>query len=134
LTAQRRFSAGLMLAFGLMALVIGAAGVYAVMAFVVLQQTREIGIRVAIGASSGRVLRAVLGDAARYLAAGIALGLVTAWALSGVFASILFDVAPTEPLVYVAAAAVLLIVGLAAAAVPVRRAMRVDPLVALRAE
>jgi hypothetical protein len=134
LTAQRRFSAWLMTLFGGLALLIGAAGVYAVMASVVQQRTREIGIRVAIGASSGRVLRSVLVDAARYLGAGLVLGVAAAWAASGLIASILFEVAPTDPAVYLAAAAVLFGAGLLAAVIPAVRAARVDPLVALRAE
>jgi putative ABC transport system permease protein len=134
LTAQRRFSAGLMVVFGALALLIGAAGVYAVMAFVVAQRTREIGIRIAVGASAGRVLRTVLAQAGRHLVIGLALGLLAAWAASGIFSSVLFEVQPTDPLVYALAAAVLLAIGLVASIVPAMRATRVDPLVALRTE
>jgi len=134
LTAQRRFSAGLMSVFGALALLIGAAGVYAVMAFVVAQRTREIGIRIAVGASAGRVLRTVLAQAGRHLVLGLTLGLLAAWAASGIFSSVLFEVQPTDPIVYALAAAVLLAIGLAASIVPAMRATRVDPLVALRTE
>jgi ABC-type antimicrobial peptide transport system permease subunit len=134
LTAQRRFSAGLMVVFGALALLIGAAGVYAVMAFVVAQRTREIGIRIAVGASAGRVLRTVLAQAGRHLVIGLALGLLAAWAASGIFSSVLFEVQPTDPVVYALAAAVLLAIGLVASIVPAMRATRVDPLVALRTE
>jgi predicted permease len=134
LTAQRRFSAGLMSVFGALALLIGAAGVYAVMTFVVAQRTREIGIRIAVGASAGRVLRTVLAQAGRHLVIGLALGLLAAWAASGSFSSVLFEVQPTDPVAYVLAAAVLVAIGLLAAIVPAMRATRVDPLVALRAE
>jgi predicted permease len=134
LTAQRRFSAGLMVVFGVLALLIGAAGVYAVMAFVVAQRTREIGIRIAVGASAGRVLRTVLAQAGRHLVIGLALGLLAAWAASGIFSSVLFEVQPTDPLVYALAAGVLLAIGLVASIVPAMRATRVDPLVALRTE
>jgi predicted permease len=134
LTEQRRFSAGLMTVFGVLALAIGAAGVYAVMAFVVARRTREIGIRVAVGASSARVLLVVLSQAGRHLGVGLALGLLAAWALSRGMASVLFGVSATDPLVYLAAAAIVTIVGLAAATIPAIRASRIDPVVALRAE
>jgi len=134
LTEQRRFSAGLMTVFGALALAIGAAGVYAVMAFVVARRTREIGIRVAVGASSARVLLVVLSQAGRHLGAGLALGLLAAWALSRGLASVLFGVSATDPLVYLAAATVVAVVGLAAATIPAVRASRIDPVVALRAE
>jgi putative ABC transport system permease protein len=120
--------------FGALALLIGAAGVYAVMAFVVAQRTREIGIRIAVGASAGRVLRTVLAQAGRHLVIGLALGLLAAWAASGIFSSVLFEVQPTDPLVYALAAGVLLAIGLVASIVPAMRATRVDPLVALRTE
>lgn len=134
LTAQRRFTAGLMSAFGLLALLIGAAGVYAVMSFVVAQRTRELGIRVAIGASASRVLRTVLAQAGRHLAVGLVVGVIAARALSSVIGSLLFDVQPNDTSVYLIAAAVLLGAGLAAAIVPAVRATRVDPLTALRTE
>jgi hypothetical protein len=134
LTEQRRFSAGLMTVFGVLALAIGAAGVYAVMAFVVARRTREIGIRVAVGASSTRVLLVVLSQAGRHLGAGLALGLLAAWALSRGLDSVLFGVSATDPLVYLAAATVVAVIGVAAAAIPAIRASRIDPVVALRAE
>ncbi|HUF46455.1 MAG TPA: ADOP family duplicated permease [Vicinamibacterales bacterium] len=134
LNAQRRFSAALMSLFGLLALLIGAGGVYAVVAFAVARRTREIGIRLAIGASSGQIIRAVLGQAGRDLTGGVILGLLAAWAVSGVFTALLFEVQPTEVGVYAVAAGVLLAVGLAAAAVPAIRATRIDPLAALRTE
>jgi hypothetical protein len=134
LTAHRRFSAGLMTAFGVLALVIGAAGVYAVMAFVVARRTREIGIRIAVGASSARVLAVVLSQAGRHLAIGLMLGLLAAWVLSRGFASVLFGVSASDPIVYGAAAIVVSLVGLTAGLIPAIRATRVDPAVTLRVE
>jgi ABC-type antimicrobial peptide transport system permease subunit len=134
LTAQRRFTASVLSVFGLVAAVIAAIGIYGVIAFLVSQQTREIGLRMALGASSQSVLMAVLGRAARYVAIGVVIGLAGAWAMSGLFTSLVFGVTPTDPRVYLSAAAFLLVVALVAALAPARRAARIDPLVALRAD
>jgi predicted permease len=132
LTAGRRFNAGLMTIFGALALVIGAAGVYSVMAFVVGQRTRDLGVRVALGATRGAVLRLVLAGAGAEISVGAAIGLAAAWAISGVFASQLFGLAATDPAVYAVVALVMMTVGLGAAYLPARRAARVDPIAALR--
>jgi predicted permease len=134
LTAERRFNAVVLGILGGIALLIGAAGVYGVIAFIVTQQTREIGVRVALGASPGRIRRGVMSDATQHLVAGAAIGLAAAWAGSRIFESVLFGVTPTDPLVYASVVFVLLATGLAAAWLPARRASRVDPLIALRAE
>jgi predicted permease len=134
ITAQRRFNASLMSVFGGFALFIGMAGIYGVMASVVAQRTREIGVRVALGATPGRIAREVLGQAARHLAIGLALGLPVALATSQVFSVLLFEVRPTNAVVYLIVVATLLGAGLAAAWLPARRAARIDPVVALRAE
>lgn len=134
LTAQRRFSAGLMTVFGVLALVIGAAGVYAVMAFVVGRRTREIGIRIAFGASPSRVIAVVLSEAGRHLAVGLAVGLLAAWILSSGLAAVLFGVSTSEPIVYGVAATIVALVGLMAALIPAIRATGVDPAVTLRVE
>lgn len=107
ITADRRFNAGLMTLFGVLGLLIGAAGIYAVMAFVVAQQTRDIGVRMALGAAPGRVLRGVLAHAGAHLAVGLVVGLTIAWAASRFIASLLFGVQATDPLVYVSVAALL---------------------------
>jgi ABC-type antimicrobial peptide transport system permease subunit len=120
--------------FGGFALFIGMAGIYGVMASVVAQRTREIGVRVALGATPGRIAREVLGQAARHLAIGLALGLPVALATSQVFSVLLFEVRPTNAVVYLIVVATLLGAGLAAAWLPARRAARIDPVVALRAE
>jgi ABC-type antimicrobial peptide transport system permease subunit len=104
------------------------------MASMVAQRTKEIGVRVALGATAGRVTREVLGQTGRYLLVGLVIGLPIAMATSRMFAALLYEVQPTDAFVYVVVSAILLVVGLAAALIPARRAARVDPLVALRAE
>jgi predicted permease len=132
ITDIRRFNAGLMAAFGLVSVLIGAAGVYAVMASVVAQQTREIGVRLALGATPTRIRRGVVVLACRHLAAGLALGLPVAWWLSRGFAALLFQVTPADASVYIGVTALLTGVGLIAAWSPARRAAAVDPIVSLR--
>jgi len=134
ITAERRFNAGLMSAFGLMALVIAAFGVYGLTSFVVGQQSRAIGIRMALGATRGRIFRGVLADAGRLLAAGLAIGLTGGWAASRLFAAVVFGVDRGEPWLYAAVAGTLLVACVGAAMTPALRAARVDPHVALRAE
>jgi predicted permease len=132
ITATRRFNAQLMSVFGIVGMLIGAAGVYAVMASFVAQQTREIGVRVALGATPARIQRSVLTLACRHLVAGLALGVPMAWWLSRGFTALLFQVTPADSSVYVAVAALLSVTGCIAAWVPARRAARVDPIVSLR--
>jgi putative ABC transport system permease protein len=132
ITAVRRFNGGLMALFGLVGVIIGAAGVYAVMAAFVAQQTREIGVRMALGATPSRIQRGIMTLAWRHLAAGLAIGVPAAWWLSRGFASLLFQVTPADASVYAGVAALLCGVGVMAAWVPARRASRVDPIVSLR--
>jgi putative ABC transport system permease protein len=134
ITVRRRFSTDTMAVFGVLALLIGAAGVYGVMSSLVAQRTRELGVRVALGATGPRILVTILGQVGRYLALGFAVGLPAAWLVSRMFAALFFQVRPGEPWVYLLVACLLTAVGLAAALVPARRASRVDPLIALRAE
>lgn len=134
LTAGRRFNASVMTFFGLVAVAIGAVGIYGTMAFFVAQQVRAIGLRMALGATPSRVMRAVLRDAAWRVLAGVAIGLAGAWAISNAFASFVYGVTTTEPRVYVMVAGLIAAVSLAAAVAPALRAARVDPLVALRTE
>jgi len=133
LAASRRFTAALMTLFALFAVLMGAAGVYGVMASIVAQRTREIGVRIALGASSADIRRGVLGEVGRLLALGLAAGLPVGWWISGGFGSLFFQVAPTDLAIYLIVAALLAVVGLIAAFVPARRAARVDPVVSLRA-
>lgn len=134
LTADRRFSAGIMSALGILALVIGVGGIYASTATMVAQRMKEIGIRMALGATTRRVVQAVTLSAGRLLLAGAALGVSGAWAASEVFRSIIFGIEPTDLVAYAAAVAVIAVGGGLAALVPARRAARIDPLIALRRE
>jgi hypothetical protein len=133
ITATRRFNGGLMSAFGCIAMLIGAAGIYGVIGAVVAQQTREIGVRVALGATPSRIRRSVLVLAGRLLLSGLAVGLPLAWWISRGFTAYLFQVTPADPVVYAGVAALLCFVGFAAALLPARRAARTDPMITLRA-
>ena len=134
ITADRRFNATLMALFGVLALLLGSAGVYGVMSSIVAQRTREHGVRLALGATTRQVMGGVLAHSLRYLVAGLAIGLPMASGISRVFAGLLFGVGPTDVSIYAIVAAVLLGAGVAAALVPAFRAARVDPLITLRAE
>ena len=111
---------------------IGAAGVYAVMAAFVVQQTREIGVRVALGATPQRIERGVLKLAIRHLAIGLVLGLPVAWWFSRGFSALFFQVTPADASVYLGVTTLLSAVGLLAAWIPARRAARIDPIQTLR--
>ena len=132
--AQPRLSALLLSAFGLVALVLAAIGLYGVMASAVRQQTREIGVRMALGATSARVRREVLGAALGITAIGAVVGVFVALMSSRLLAALLFEISPTDPIALGAACALLLSVALAAAYVPARWATKIDPAQALRAE
>jgi predicted permease len=133
LTATRRFNGGLMSVFGCIAMLIGAAGIYGVTATVVAQQTREIGVRVALGATPRHIRRSVLGHAGIQLLAGLIVGLPLAWWISRAFAAYLFQVTPADPAVYAGVTVLVGFVGFAAAMFPARRAARTDPMITLRA-
>ena len=133
-TAQRNFNLLLLGLFAAIALALAAVGIYGVMSYSVEQRTPEIGIRTALGASSGDTLRLVLREALGMTGAGVAAGLAAAFGLTRFLASQLFGVKPADPLTFGAVPLILIAVALAAAYVPARRASRVDPLVALRHE
>ncbi len=120
--------------FALAATLIATCGIYGLMAYAVTQRRREIGVRVALGAERRDVLRLVLGRALRVVAAGVVLGLAGAVAVTRVLRTFLFGVTPTDPLAFTVVTAVLMAVGLIAAWMPARRATRIDPVEALRAE
>jgi len=120
--------------FAAFALVMAAVGTYGVMAWSVSQRTREIGIRMALGARGGDVRGMVLRQGSWTTVGGIALGMLGGFAVGRVLASVLFEVGPTDPLTFVGVPAVLLAVAALANWIPARRATRVDPLTSLRAE
>ena len=132
--AQPRLSALLLTGFSLIALLLSAIGLYGVMASAVRQQTRDIGVRVALGATSRDVQRLVLGDAMQVVGAGAVTGVVGAVVVGRLLASQLFGVSPIDPASIGAAAAVLVAIGVGAAYAPARRAARIDPVEALRSE
>ncbi len=132
--AQRRLNMLLLGLFGLLGLTIAGAGVYGLMAFVVAQKTREIGVRMALGASRGRVVGTVVVHALALVAAGVALGSSLAWYLSETARAFLFGIGPTDPRAFAAAAISLLAAASVATIVPAWRAASVDPVSALRAE
>jgi putative ABC transport system permease protein len=132
--AQRRFAMQVVGLFGLLAMMLAGIGIYGVMAYSVSQRTREIGIRVALGASQGAILRWVLRQGMTLIVVGVSAGLVGAFALTRLLRSLLFGVAPTDLVTYVSLATLLALVALLACYIPARRATKVDPLVALRYE
>jgi putative ABC transport system permease protein len=136
LLAQRRFNMALLALFGGLGLVIAAVGIYGVMAYLVAQRTNEIGVRMALGATRGQVVGMILRRAGVLTALGLVIGTLMAWPLGSYFQlkSFLFEVEPTDIATYLAALAVLAAAGLAASAIPARRAASIDPLAALRHE
>jgi putative ABC transport system permease protein len=129
-----KFNTLLLGIFSLAALFLAAIGIYGVLAYTVAQQTRDIGIRVALGAKQRDVMRLILAHGARLALAGIVLGLLAAFGLTRLMSSLLYGVSASDPLTFIVVAMVLLAVALAACYLPARRAMKVDPMVALRYE
>jgi putative ABC transport system permease protein len=134
LEARPRFNAALLGIFAAMGMLLAAIGTYGVLAFLVVQRTREIGIRMALGAHPGDVMKLILTQGAKLALAGLVLGVAGAFALTRSMTALLFDVKPADPLIFAGVAIFLLAVALAACYLPARRAMKVDPLVALRYE
>ncbi len=133
-TSVRRLNVMLFGAFGLIGLLLVAVGVYGVMAYTVAQRTRELGVRIALGAGPSQVMRLVIGEGMVLSLVGVGIGIAGALALSRVLAGMLFGVGTHDPMTFVAIPIILTIVALAACYLPARRATRIDPMVALRAE
>jgi len=132
--SQRRFSMLLMLVFAGLAVALAMIGIYGVISYAVTQATQEIGIRMALGAQRRDVLRMVFSYAGVLIASGLAIGVGVALGTGRFLTSQLFEVKPTDPETYAVVALVLLATGLLACCIPALRAMRVDPLVALRTD
>jgi putative ABC transport system permease protein len=132
--SRPRLYSALLGIFSALALLLAAVGIYGVMAFAVSQRTRELGLRMALGASAGSVRGMILRQAMVLALAGIVAGAAGASAITHVMKDLLFGVSPTDPLTFIGASVVLFTVASAAAYLPARRATRVDPLVALRSE
>jgi putative ABC transport system permease protein len=132
--ASQQFSAVLLGGFSLASLLLAAIGIYGLLAYSVTQRTREIGVRIALGAEPGSIIRMVVASGARMVITGATAGLAAALALSGLLKSLLFGIGPRDPLTFIVAPAIFVAVALVAAYVPARRAARVSPMEALRTE
>jgi putative ABC transport system permease protein len=132
--SQRRLNMSLLAAFAVLAIFLAAIGIYGVVAYSVAQRTHEIGIRMALGAQPSEVLRLIVGQAMRLVLAGIGFGLLASLFLMRLLASALFGVRANDPVTFAAVAVMLAVVALVASYLPARKAMRVDPMIALRYE
>jgi ABC-type antimicrobial peptide transport system permease subunit len=132
--APTRFAMALLLAFAVIALVLSAVGLYGVIAYSVTQRTREIGVRVALGADRRSVERLVVGEGLRLTTAGLVVGILSALASTRLLAGLLYGVSPADPASYVGIGLLVVAIASVASWTPARRAVRIDPVAALRAE
>jgi ABC-type antimicrobial peptide transport system permease subunit len=132
--ASPRFRSTLLGVFAGLAVFLAMAGVYGVMAYTVSQRTRELGLRVALGADRGRIIRLVLSGGVRFAVMGLGIGLAGAWAATRLLEAMLFEVRTTDPSIYIAMAGAVALVTMAASVIPAWRASRIDPIEALRQE
>jgi ABC-type antimicrobial peptide transport system permease subunit len=132
--AARRFSMILLAAFAVLALILSCVGIFGVISYVVTQRTHEIGIRMALGAQRNDVLKLMLGEGMQMAMAGVVVGLVASVFLTRLLSTMLYGVSATDPITFIGVAVILSAVALTACYIPTRRAMRVDPMVALRYE
>jgi len=130
--AQRWFQTILLTGFAIVALLISTVGIYGLIQYSIATRTQEIGLRIAIGAQAGDILRMIISEGLRLTLIGLAVGLVGAWWLARAGSSLLFGVTGTDPLTFIGVSLLLTLVAAAACYFPARRAMRVDPIVALR--
>jgi putative ABC transport system permease protein len=130
----RRFALSVLGLFASVALILAVSGIYGVIGHAVNQRTREIGIRMALGAARHDVFRLILGEGGRLAVAGVGLGIVASYLLTQFLRTLLFGITPTDPLTFGAVAVLLLLTALLACYFPARRASRVDPVIALRSE
>src|SRR6185312_12513615 len=133
-TGSMRLSSTLTSVFAVLAALLAAVGIYSLVSYSVASRTREIGIRVALGAHPASVLRLVVGEGMKLTAIGLALGVAGTWWLTGTLRSLLFEVSPVDPAVLAATAAAVVALTTVASLVPAWRVMRVDPTTALRSE
>jgi putative ABC transport system permease protein len=132
--AAQRFNMTLMGIFAAVALILASIGIYGVISYSVTQRTHEIGIRMALGAKTGDVMRGVLKEGLLLAGIGVAIGIGAAFALTRVMSSLLFGVSTTDPVIFVSISLILIGVAVGATLIPARRATKVDPMIALRYE